>query len=65
VQDEFTPERVTAETVRFLQDSALFERTRQALRDVRGRLGGPGASARAADAVIAVARALAAQGGRS
>jgi lipid-A-disaccharide synthase len=56
VQDEFTPDRVTAETVKLLQDSQLYAGTREALRDVRERLGGPGASDRAADAVLSVAR---------
>lgn len=54
VQDDFTPERVAAETVELL-DPARHVRTRDALRDVRERLGGPGASGRAADAVLAVA----------
>jgi lipid-A-disaccharide synthase len=57
VQDEFTPERVAVETLKFLEDDALHTRTREALHRVRERLGGPGASARAADAVIAVADA--------
>lgn len=57
VQDDFTPERVAAETVRFLRDPALHASTREALRTVRQQLGGPGASGRAADAVIAVAQA--------
>ena len=56
VQEDFTPERVAAETVKFLRDPALHARTRDALRGVREQLGGPGASGRAADAVIAVAR---------
>jgi len=56
VQDDFTAERVAAEAVRFLEDPALHARTREALRGVREQLGGPGASGRAADAVIAVAR---------
>jgi lipid-A-disaccharide synthase len=57
VQDDLTPERVAAETVRLLEDRALHARTREELRAVRERLGGPGASGRAADAVIAVAHA--------
>jgi lipid-A-disaccharide synthase len=55
VQDEFTPERVTEETVTLLQDPQKHAAARAALRDVRQRLGGSGASGRAADAVIAVA----------
>jgi lipid-A-disaccharide synthase len=55
VQEMFTPERVSEETVRLLQDPRHHASTRAALRDVRQRLGGPGASGRAADAVLAVA----------
>jgi len=61
VQDEFTPERVADETVKFLQDRELYTHTREQLRAVRTRLGGPGGSGRAADAVIAVATANNAQ----
>jgi lipid-A-disaccharide synthase len=57
VQDDFTPGRVATETVRFLEDPVLHERTREALRGVRQQLGGPGASGRAADAVLATALA--------
>jgi lipid-A-disaccharide synthase len=56
IQGELTPARVAEETVRFLTDGALYERTRNALRQVREKLGAPGASGRAADAVLAVAR---------
>ena len=56
IQDDFTPERVAEETVRFLADRELHRRTRDALRRVREKLGGPGASGRAAEAVLAVAR---------
>ena len=55
IQDQFTPARVAAETVRLLQDREQHAAVRAALRDVRARLGGPGASGRAADAVLAVA----------
>ena len=55
IQDDFTPERVADETVALLTDSALHARTRQDLRGVRQQLGAPGASGRAADAVLAVA----------
>jgi len=57
VQDDFTPDRVATETIRFLEDSSVHAHARADLRTVRERLGGPGASARAAEAVIAVARA--------
>jgi lipid-A-disaccharide synthase len=55
VQDEFTPDRVSEETVGLLKDPQRHNAARDALREVRRRLGGPGASARAADAVLAVA----------
>jgi lipid-A-disaccharide synthase len=56
IQESFTPERVTQETVSLLQDRERHARVRGALAEVRRRLGGPGASERAADAVLAVAR---------
>lgn len=57
VQDALTPEAVSAEVVRLLQDREHAERTRRALREVRERLGEPGASRRAAELVLAEARA--------
>jgi lipid-A-disaccharide synthase len=56
IQDDFTPDRVAAETVRFLTDDVLASNTRAELALVRERLGGHGASGRAADAILAVAR---------
>jgi lipid-A-disaccharide synthase len=56
IQDDFTPERVAAETLRFLTDSSAAARTRADLAIVREKLGAPGASGRAADAVLQVAR---------
>jgi lipid-A-disaccharide synthase len=56
IQDDFTAERVAAETIRFLTDEGLRARTRDELRRVREKLGEPGASGRAADAVIKVAK---------
>jgi lipid-A-disaccharide synthase len=56
IQDAFTPERVAAEALRVLTDPAHAAAVRLALRDVRGQLGAPGASRRAAQAVIEVAR---------
>jgi lipid-A-disaccharide synthase len=56
IQDDFTPERVAEETVSFLTDRERHARTREALGDVRERLGLPGASGRAADAILEVAR---------
>ena len=56
IQDEFTAEAVARETVAFLTDTEYRSRTRDALRRVRERLGTPGASGRAADAILEVAR---------
>ena len=55
IQRDFTPARVAEETVSFLTDRARYDSTRQALREVRARLGAPGASGRAAEAVLEVA----------
>jgi lipid-A-disaccharide synthase len=56
IQEEFTPARVAEETVSYLTDREKHARTREALRRVREALGAPGASGRAADAVLEVAR---------
>ena len=55
IQEDFTPDRVAQETVRLLSDQGLYRRTQDELRLVREKLGEPGASGRAADAVLAVA----------
>jgi lipid-A-disaccharide synthase len=55
IQSDFTAERTAAETLKFLTDRELYERTRQSLAHVRRQLGSPGASARAAEAVLDVA----------
>jgi lipid-A-disaccharide synthase len=57
IQEDFTPERVAAEALRVLTDPVHAASVRRSLREVRGRLGEPGASRRAADAVLEVARA--------
>jgi lipid-A-disaccharide synthase len=57
IQDDFTPERVADECVSLLTDGELRTRTANELRTVRRKLGEGGASARAADAVLTVARA--------
>jgi lipid-A-disaccharide synthase len=57
IQDAFTPEAVAHEALRVLTDPAHAAKVRRDLADVRARLGGPGASARAAAAVLEVARA--------
>jgi lipid-A-disaccharide synthase len=51
VQDDFTPEKVTAETLRLLQDPNARATARAGLAEVRRRLGPPGAVNRAADAI--------------
>jgi lipid-A-disaccharide synthase len=56
IQGDCTPARVADETVHFLTDRELHARTRDALRRVREKLGGSGASGRAADAVLAIGR---------
>ena len=54
IQDDCTPEAVTTEAVRLLTDQAYCTRMIASLEEVRRRLGGPGASDRAADAVLDV-----------
>ena len=53
IQDAFTPEAVAAEAVSMLTDPARAARIRAGLARVRERLGGPGASRRAAEAILA------------
>ncbi len=57
IQRDFTPERVRDEALRLLAGGPDVERMRADLAEVRARLGGPGASARAAEAVAAELRA--------
>ena len=57
IQEDFTPERVAAEALRVLTDPVHAASVRRSLREVRGKLGEPGASRRAAAAVLEVARA--------
>jgi lipid-A-disaccharide synthase len=56
VQDALTPEAVAREAVSLLTDSDRAARTRAALATVRSRLGGPGASRRAAEAILRLVR---------
>jgi lipid-A-disaccharide synthase len=56
IQDAFTPEAVATEALRVLTDPAHAAQVRRELREVRGKLGTPGASRRAAEAVLEVAR---------
>jgi lipid-A-disaccharide synthase len=57
IQDDFTPARVADETVTLLTDPARAAEMRRALGEVRGALGEPGATTRAAEAVLSVAMA--------
>ena len=54
IQGDFRPEAVTAETLRLLSDGQRRSDVVQGLAEVRTRLGGPGASARAAAVVARV-----------
>ena len=56
IQGGFVPERVAEETLSLLRDDARYARAHEALGAVRRQLGEPGASLRAAQAVLAVAR---------
>jgi lipid-A-disaccharide synthase len=56
IQDRFIPARVAEETVSLLLDEGRYEMTRENLGNVRRALGEPGASMRAAQAVLGVAR---------
>jgi len=53
IQKDFTGERVAEESLRLLGDPARMAEMRDGLREVRVRLGEPGASARAAEALRA------------
>jgi lipid-A-disaccharide synthase len=55
MQDDFTPEAVANHAISILQDPSRAAAMRAGLRDVSARLGSPGASGRAADAILAVA----------
>jgi len=57
IQDDFTPARVADEAVGLLTDPARAADMRRALAEVRDALGEPGASRRAAEAVLSVAMA--------
>ena len=55
IQDAFTPDRVAREAASMLTDGDRSVRIREGLARVRARLGGPGASRRAAEAILRVA----------
>jgi lipid-A-disaccharide synthase len=52
IQNDFTPDRVSAEILRLLNDQIAREAIRRDLAEVRHRLGPPGAIDRAADAIL-------------
>jgi lipid-A-disaccharide synthase len=56
IQDGFTADAVAEHAIQLLTDGAARARAVTALRDVKARLGGGGASRRAAEAVLDVAR---------
>jgi lipid-A-disaccharide synthase len=56
IQNDFTPDRVAAEALSILTDSERRSTMRRELAEVRKRIGSAGASARAARAVLQVAR---------
>jgi len=51
IQDDARPERIAREAFELLVDRPRIERTRRLLGELRGRLGPPGASERAADEI--------------
>ena len=55
IQDAFTPEAVAAEAISMLTDTDRAAHIRKALLDVCDRLGGGGASHRAAEAILRIA----------
>ena len=55
IQDAFTPSAVADEAIDLLSNGARAQRMREDLADIRGKLGGPGASMRAAEAVLRTA----------
>jgi len=57
IQDAFTPDAVAREAISMLTDRARAAKIREGLARVRARLGGPGASRRAAEAVLRVVEA--------
>ena len=57
IQDNATGERLSQEALRLLRDRGAYEKMKRALADVRQSLGEPGASERAAEAVLKVCAA--------
>ena len=54
IQENCTAENIAAETLTLLTNPERADETRRGLKDVRAKLGGPGASGRAAEAVLEV-----------
>jgi len=54
IQRDFTPEKVVGEALSLLDDPSQRAQMRRGLEEVRARLGGPGASSRAAAAVFGI-----------
>ena len=54
IQDAFTPDAVAREAISMLTDRARAAKIREGLARVRAKLGGPGASRRAAEAVLRI-----------
>jgi lipid-A-disaccharide synthase len=63
IQDAFTPAAVAHEALSLLNDGDRRRAVREGLREVRQRLGGGGASRRAAEAILAIATRKAAHNG--
>jgi len=57
LQSEMTAERLSQEALRLLKDRNQYDQMREALGDIRARLGSPGASLRAAEVVLAECQA--------
>jgi lipid-A-disaccharide synthase len=57
IQENCTADNIAAETLSLLTNPERAEDTRRGLADVRAKLGGPGASGRAAEAVLEIAEA--------
>lgn len=56
IQDDFTPDAVASETIALLTSPERAAAMRKDLIDVKARLGGTGATGRAADAILAAVR---------
>lgn len=56
IQEQFTPEAAASEALRVLTDANRAAKVRADLVEVRTKLGSPGASRRAAEAILALAR---------